>query len=229
MDIAEYYENYWREKGDSASLPRLRFLAQYVDTDLKTLEINAGAGLLAKMLSDKGVEIEATELSHEGTRLINEKGVPAQQVDLDCEPLPYDDETFDCVVANSVIEHMFFHQKALAECVRVLRKGGKLVFCSPNIGHWRYRLWIVTGRFPYLQNTPTDESHLRFMTVRDARALCRSQGLKVIRTDGFAYVNSKLYPFIMTVQPFAAIYEKLARWYPSLFARDFVLICEKTR
>ena len=132
MDIAEYYENYWREKGDSASLPRLRFLAQYVDTDLKTLEINAGAGLLAKMLSDKGVEIEATELSHEGTRLINEKGVPARQVDLDCEPLPYDDETFDWLWCADVLwpgpkEHGFPVQDPLPivhEFARVVRPGG---------------------------------------------------------------------------------------------------------
>ena len=93
---------------------------------------------------------------------------------------------FDVVVSNSAIEHRFFHEKALDECVRVLKPGGRFILCLPNIAHLICRWWILTGRFPYVLNSPTDAMHLRFFTVREATALCRARGLEVQSVEGSA-------------------------------------------
>jgi SAM-dependent methyltransferase len=49
-----------------------------------------------------------------------------------CARLPFDDEAFDLVYANFVIEHLETPASALREWRRVLRPGGSLVFLTSN-------------------------------------------------------------------------------------------------
>ena len=156
------------------------------------------------------------------------KGIPAQQVDLDTEALPYADGTFDTVVSNSMMEHRFFPERTLDEAVRVLRAGGRFIACLPNMAHWICRWWVLTGRFPYVVDSPTDAMHLRFFTVHDARALCASRGIEVQEVDGSASLWVKgFYPALLRRRPFSGAYTWLARHWPSLFARDFILVGRK--
>jgi SAM-dependent methyltransferase len=48
------------------------------------------------------------------------------------EDLPFTDRSFDVVVLNEVIEHVTDDARTVAECVRVLRPGGRLVIYAPN-------------------------------------------------------------------------------------------------
>lgn len=54
---------------------------------------------------------------------------------LDIEALALDDASFDLIVAHQILEHVD-HVKALAECFRVLRPGGRLVVTTPVIEAW---------------------------------------------------------------------------------------------
>jgi len=47
--------------------------------------------------------------------------------------LPFSDEQFDVVAMYQVLEHIDDPPKALAECRRVLRPGGRLVVVGPNL------------------------------------------------------------------------------------------------
>jgi SAM-dependent methyltransferase len=76
-------------------------------------------------------ELVATDLEQlfpEGTSL--PPGVSFQLEDaLD---LSFADSSFDCVIALEVIEHVSDENKFVAEGLRVLRPGGKLIFTTPN-------------------------------------------------------------------------------------------------
>jgi methionine biosynthesis protein MetW len=230
MDLSLYYDAYWQRVGDRCDVNRLQLLLAYVQPGERVLEVDCGPGVLARMMMDKGALVEATEMSREAVQRAREKGVPVQHVDLDAQDgrLPYPDNAFDTVVSNSAIEHRFFHEKHLDECVRVLKPGGRLILCLPNIAHWRCRLWLLAGRFPYVRNSPTDPSHLRFFTVYEARKLCRERGVVVERVDGSASLwVPGFYPGWLRRPPLDRLYTWLARHYPGLFARDFILVGRK--
>lgn len=51
---------------------------------------------------------------------------------MDSHHLNYCSESFDLIICTEVLEHCFEPQKALSECVRVLKPGGYIVISVPN-------------------------------------------------------------------------------------------------
>jgi len=228
MDLAAYYDEYWRVHGDSFDLARLKLIAERITPGEDVLEVDCGPGVLAAMMRERGAVVQGTDLSAVAVERARAKGIPCIQVNLDCEPLPFPDNSFGTVVSNSAIEHRFFPEKSLAECLRVLKPGGKFIICLPNTAHWICRLWLLLGRFPYVRNSPIDETHLRFFTVHEAVHLCKKYGADPIAYDGSASLWVRgFYPRPFRWPIIRGIYGWLARVYPSLFARDFILICRK--
>jgi methionine biosynthesis protein MetW len=228
MNLVEFYDAYWRQADDTFDLERLDLIARRVGAGEKVLEVDCGPGVLAKMMQENGAEVTGTDLSVVAVQRAQAKGIPAHQVDVDTEPLPFKDASFDTVVSNSMIEHRFFPERSLDECVRVLRPGGRFIVCLPNIAHWLCRWWILAGRFPYVENSPTDELHIRFFTVSEAKKLCRARGLEVLEVDGSASLWAKdFYPALIRSRRLRGIYTELAHRWPSLFARDFVVMSRK--
>jgi len=228
VNLAEYYDNYWRKMGDTFDMVRLQLIADRVCPGENVLEVDCGPGVMAELMRDRGAHVTGTDLSGVAVQRAREKGFEVTQVDLDTEPLPFEDESFDTVVSNSAIEHRFFYDRSLDECARVLRRGGKFILCLPNIAHWRCRLWILAGRFPYVRNSPTDMTHLRFFTVHDAKRLCAERGIEILEVDGSASLWVRgFYHWVFRRPVIRNIYTWLAHKWPSMFARDFVLLGRK--
>lgn len=76
-----------------------------------------------------------------------------QVVDLE-QPLPFQDESFDLVVADNVFEHIRNYLPLLQECSRVLRPGGTLVVDVPY--------FRSAGAF-------IDPTHCNYFTLRSMR------------------------------------------------------------
>ena len=62
------------------------------------------------------------------------------------ESLPFEDESFDVVLSTQVLEHVPDPPRALAEAVRVLKRGGRLILTVPGVwptheaphDYWRF-------------------------------------------------------------------------------------------
>jgi ubiquinone/menaquinone biosynthesis C-methylase UbiE len=54
---------------------------------------------------------------------------------IDAQAIPYPDETFDLVIANSMLYHVPDRPRALSEIRRVLRPGGHLVAATSGVNH----------------------------------------------------------------------------------------------
>ena len=225
MNLVAYYDAYWRQADDTFDHDRLALLEKHVEAGQEVLEVDCGPGVLAAKMRDKGARVVATDLSGVAVERARAKGISCTQVDIDSEPLPFADDRFDVVVSNSAIEHRFFHEKHFDECVRVLKPGGRFVLCLPNIAHVISRWWILTGRFPYVANSPTDAMHLRFFTVKEAKALCQARGVQVHLAEGSASLWARgFYPPLWRKRRVRRLITWLARVWPSMFGRDFVLV-----
>jgi methionine biosynthesis protein MetW len=225
MDLQDYYDHHWTELPEGeVDFDRLRMIVRHVEPGMRVLEAGCGPGFLAKLLKDRGADVIGTDVSRVGTERTARRGVPTRHVDLDTMTLPFADQSFDTVVCNSNLEHLFYLDDNVAECLRVLKVGGTFIWMEPNTGHWRYRLWLLFGRFPYIPNSPTDPYHIRHVTAYELRRHCERNGLVVEELLGHAGLWCRaLYPSWFYARGIArvvhAVYPALVRLRPSVFAR----------
>ncbi|MGQ0743225.1 MAG: class I SAM-dependent methyltransferase [Acidimicrobiales bacterium] len=89
------------------------------------LEVGSGFGQLARNLSPRSVSYVGLDLVAAGLSL-QSRGVVA-----DAHQLPFSGHSFDTVVANNSLEHLYDPVAALSEIRRVLRPGGHLLALLP--------------------------------------------------------------------------------------------------
>jgi methionine biosynthesis protein MetW len=233
MDLCDYYDRHWTELPEGqVDFDRLRMITSRVEPGERLLEAGCGPGFLAKLLRDRGADVIGTDVSRVGAERTARRGIFTWQVDLDTMTLPFPDQHFDTVICNSNLEHLFYLDDNVAECVRVLRVGGKFIWMEPNTAHWRYRLWLLAGRFPYIPESPTDPYHIRHLTAAALRRHCERNGLEVRELLGHAGLWCRgLYPRWFYTRGIArvvhAIYPTLVRLRPSVFARYLFVRAEK--
>jgi SAM-dependent methyltransferase len=109
-----------------------------------------------------GVDVDRMALD-EAARL----GIETRWADAE-EGLPFEDETFDVVVAGELLEHVRDPAALVGDARRVLRPGGTFVGSVPNGFRLKNRLRFLAGRKP-----ETDPTHLHLFTPDDLRALLR--------------------------------------------------------
>lgn len=69
--------------------------------------------------------------------------------DLEGRSLPAADSSFDLVIMDNVIEHMYNPRSVLEECMRVLKPSGVLAVMTPNQARLTNRLRLLMGRSVY--------------------------------------------------------------------------------
>jgi tellurite methyltransferase len=105
----------------------------------RALDLACGAGRNAIHLAELGWDVVAIDGSTEAIRLLRERAprVDARVMDLEtCEPLPFDDASFDLVAIL-----YFLHRPLFAEIRRLVRPGGRVVAANRMSGiNPRYRV-----------------------------------------------------------------------------------------
>ena len=98
------------------------------------LEIGAGTGLNLRHYPDGLEELVLVEpgelMASRIDRSRAPEGVPTRLVHAPAEYLPFDDATFDTVVSTLVLCTVSDPARAVSELTRVLKPGGRLLFCE---------------------------------------------------------------------------------------------------
>lgn len=101
------------------------------------------------------------------------------------ECLPELDRTFDCVVCNDVLEHMYDPWSACEVIADLLSPGGTLVVSIPNIRNFATLLQLtMKGRWDYVDAGVLDRTHLRFFTPSTMREMAEAHGFRVDNLTG---------------------------------------------
>ena len=110
--------------------------------DSKILELGSGSGLLWKSVIDRipaGWKITLSDLSpgmlDAAWRNLVVTGRAFQFKEIDAQAIPFEDETFDVVIANHMLYHVPDRTKAIAEVKRVLKPGGHFIATTVGEKH----------------------------------------------------------------------------------------------
>lgn len=159
----------------------------------RVLDIGAGLGAdlqLAKEASPNA-ELHAIEVYPPYQETLRSQGVQVCALDLEKDPMPFEDESMDIVIANQILEHVkevfwIFH-----EISRILRPGGHFILGVPNLASLHNRFLLGIGRQPTI--IKNNSAHVRGWTKHDMMRLVDTCFPGGYRLDGFGGGN--FYPF----------------------------------
>ena len=152
------------------------------EKDIRILDVGCGTGATLRALSSFG-EVHGVEPDPGAVAHCLARGL-STVVEGRAEQLPFEDNSFDVVVALDVLEHLEDDRRAMLEMKRVLREGGTLVLTVPA--------------FPFLWSAH-DEAlhHLRRYRKTEILALLEVSGF---RTEKCSYYNAFLFPIVAAVR-----------------------------
>lgn len=199
--VAEFAANLPAEaKRDYFRLHRYRFEALLAAVPpgpglRRALEIGVNPGLCTELLVRAGYKVSGTDLFPEHrAELWQRLGVEVRRWNIDHEPCPYAEESFDLIFFSEVIEHLANPPiEALADIGARLVPGGYLVITTPNQFYLKSRLRtladIMLGR-PFdhdqefrrwagLKSEARYYTHSRLFTMPQLRWMVEQAGLRV--------------------------------------------------
>ncbi|MBI4022809.1 class I SAM-dependent methyltransferase [Candidatus Berkelbacteria bacterium] len=138
-----------------------RLAKEWVAIDLHKQSLDVAQKILEREMSDTG-----------------QKRVTFQVADA-TKRLPFADESFDISVSFSTIEHIPTHdgrQAALAEMVRVTKRGGHVILTEPN----RYSLFYLRHRANQRRGDRTDYGYSYFFTPWELKRFLQRAGLEIL-------------------------------------------------
>jgi ubiquinone/menaquinone biosynthesis C-methylase UbiE len=99
----------------------------------------------------------------------------------------FEGETFDCIVGNGILHHLYYHlDVALTNMRRLLKPGGRIVFCEPNL----FNPYVFSiFRMPYLRKLANLEP--------DEMAFSRPHVTKLLRAAGYQDIVVEYKDFLL--------------------------------
>lgn len=148
--------------------------------------------------------------------------------DLDTQwSLDLKNEKFSHCLALDVIEHLKCPENGLEQLFNVTKKHGQLILSTGNIAFLPIRLMLLLGAFNYGRKGILDLTHKRLFTLKSFRRIVTYQGFSVKEIKGFGIPITDLAPNL----PFSNLLETLSHYmatiFPSLFAYQLLIICQR--
>lgn len=159
----------------------------------KALDLGAGTGRDLEIIRKYSPEAElfGIEFDAQQCAILENHGVKTCQVDLESSRLPFEDETFDIVIINQVLEHIKDIFFVLHETARVLKKGGYVLIGVPNVASLHNRALLLFGRHP--TQAKSYSAHIRTFSKQDTQRMIDLAGNGVFQFVDFA--GAQFYPF----------------------------------
>jgi SAM-dependent methyltransferase len=184
----------------------------------RILDVGAGHGadlrtimdLLAS--EDRTPEIFAIETFPTAVEKLIRLRVNVSSVDIERDKLPYDDNFFDVVLCNQVLEHTKEIFWIVSEMARVTKPNCKMIIGVPNLGSLHNRLALLAGYQPPAIGVLG--THVRGFTIPGLKEFLEVGGVLKVKK----IIGGNFYPFLPSLS------RPLSRALPSLSVSSFFII-----
>jgi methionine biosynthesis protein MetW len=189
--VEALYDRIWREQATAAPYTggnlRVDLVNRVVEPGKRLLDLGCGDGVLGNLLKNKFNEVAGVDVSDQALAIAKQRGLATYRVNIDEEPLPFPDATFDAITCLDLIEHVFEPRVLVSEIARVLAPRGSLYIAFPNMRYALRIKEIIAGRFPKTSGDIAysyDGGHLHYYTPADVRSLLQERDLGTISEWG---------------------------------------------
>ncbi len=192
----ELYSQVWQEQVQAgvgltykpgANL-RVDAAAKNLASGERLLDIGCGAGVLAVAVRGKFREVYGVEVAQAAVDAARGNGVHAYRVDLDSDPMPFEDSFFDAITILSVLPYVYDPLDVLLQTQRMLRPGGQLLVSAANMRTLgKLYQQFVRGRFPAASKgiaAGHDGGAMHYFCGRDLAQLVERAGFVIGETKG---------------------------------------------
>lgn len=100
---------------------------------------------------------------------------------------------YDALVYGDVIEHLIQPESSVPEHLKLLKPGGKVIVCIPNVQHWTVMRHVISGKWEYQDGGLLDRTHLRFFTRRSFRNFISEIDLEFVSMQRISYESTKMW------------------------------------
>ncbi|GAA0858887.1 class I SAM-dependent methyltransferase [Aliiglaciecola litoralis] len=227
VEIDEWQRGYYVDH-KQRYLADLKLILDNV-TDNTLLEVGAAPGHMTALMKACGINVTGVDLNPERvSNIITAFDMDIRQCDVEREPLPFEDETFDFIVFNEIFEHLRIDPPfVLCELNRILQPGGKLMLTTPNLYSLPSIARFLTGRS--IADPVIEYSKLRNMGhMGHVREYSAHEVSRCLFASGFSpcYVNYRFHANYSGKKK--ALLSTMYRLVPSRFYREIVVMAEKT-
>jgi 2-polyprenyl-6-hydroxyphenyl methylase / 3-demethylubiquinone-9 3-methyltransferase len=194
--------HWWAASGPFATLrrlnpPRFRFFDRFISrwSGLRVLDLGCGGGFTAEILASRGARVVGVDRSCPslgvGRRHAAANGLTIGFAAGDALALPLADRSVDVVVCVDVLEHVPSVPQVLAECARVLKPRGWLLFDTIN-RTWLARAVVVWLLERVVHVIPRGTHDWRmFVTPAEMHAHLGTAGFSDLTLRGFDVVGRR--------------------------------------
>lgn len=192
-------EGIWNWSSPAGQLRAERRAQYFVDVAQITkkdnvLEIGCGTGLFTRKVFDlSGAHIIATDLSQDLLTIAKEKSPSTEFLIDDAMNMSFPDNSFDVVFGSSILHHLEM-ERSLKEILRVMKKGGRMVFAEPNMINPQI---YIQKNIPFIKKWLGDSP--------DESAIVRWSFSNLMKDIGFRNIKIFPYDFLHPVTPKAMI------------------------
>ena len=197
--MKNFYENYWKERGQSGPRPRYDIFSKWIESGSSVLDIGCGDGYFGEFLNrNKKADYTGCDISETALESARSRGLKTCCLAID-DRVDFSDKSFDYVLMSEFLEHIASSEEILVEAMRVARKG--VLVSIPNIAYWKFRLQLFFGKFPK-QWVVSPREHLRYWSVEDFKNMADSLGFKIkeIKSSNGRKILRDLWPNLFGFQ-----------------------------